>query len=93
MVLLPNLQAYLLRQLSPGGDPWRFFSNFKGVPAEVIRKAEDKQFVSDICPPIVLLLTMPVLDIVTRPWYLYFDLVRFVNLLSSRKFFRPSRNW
>ena len=26
---------------------------FKGVPAEVIRKAEGKQFVSNTCPPIV----------------------------------------
>jgi hypothetical protein len=45
---------------------------YKGVPAEVIRKAEGKQFVSDICPHIVSLLTMPVfhsLGIVTLIWY------------------------
>ena len=33
---------------------------FKGVPTEVIRKAEGKQFVSDICLPTVLLLKMPI---------------------------------
>ena len=36
------------------------------------KKAEGKQFVSDICPPIVLLLTMPVfhsLRLVTSIWY------------------------
>jgi len=45
---------------------------YKGVPSEVIRKAEGKQFVSDICPPIVLLLTTPMfhsLGIVTSIWY------------------------
>ena len=45
---------------------------FKGVPAEVIRKAEGKQFVSDTRSPIVSLLTMPVfhsLGIVTSIWY------------------------
>ena len=45
---------------------------FKGVPTEVIRKAEGKQFVSDICPPIISLLTMPIfhsLGIVISIWY------------------------
>ena len=32
----------------------------KGVPAEVIRKAEGKQFVRVICPPIDWLLTIPI---------------------------------
>ena len=47
---------------------------FKGVPAEVIRKAEGKQFVSNTCPPIVSLLTMAVfhsLGIVTLIWYAF----------------------
>jgi len=45
---------------------------YKGVPSEVIRKAEGKQFVNDICPPIVSLLTTPIfhsLAIVTSIWY------------------------
>jgi hypothetical protein len=45
---------------------------FKGVPTEVIGKAEGKRFVSDICPPVVSLLIIPVfhsLGIVTSIWY------------------------
>jgi len=45
---------------------------YKGVPAEVIRKAEGKQFVSDTCSPTVSLLIMPVfhsLGIATSIWY------------------------
>ena len=47
---------------------------FKGVPAEVIRKAEGKQFVSNTCLPIVSLLTVAVfhsLGIVTLIWYAF----------------------
>jgi pre-mRNA-splicing helicase BRR2 len=42
---------------------------FKGVPPEVVRKAEGKQFVSfyDISTP-------KLLTSVSQPWYRYFDL-------------------
>ena len=62
----------------------------KGVPAELIRQAEDKQLVSDICPPIDWLLTIPVfhsLGIVTEG---------FVNLPFSRvaqSYLDPSWSW
>ena len=62
----------------------------KGVPAEVFRKATGKQFVSDICPPIDWLLTLPVfhsLGVLTE---------RFVNLAFSRvaqSYLDPSWSW
>ena len=62
----------------------------KGVPAEVIRKAEGEQFVSDIWPPIDWLLTIPAfhsLGILTE---------RFVNLAFSRvaqSSLDPSWSW
>jgi len=46
---------------------------FKGVPPEIIRKAEGKQFVSflvNLCWNMALTSRL-------QPWYRYFDLVRF----------------
>ena len=51
---------------------------FKGVPPDVIKKAEGKQFVSDLLSPCILCID----DFPSQPWYRYFDLVSILLSLT-----------
>ena len=47
---------------------------FKGVPAEVVRKAEGKEFLSHVAS-----LHMMMFQLDFQPWYRYFDLVNYIK--------------
>jgi len=49
---------------------------FRGVPVDVIRKAEGKQFVSPFTTSTAMVLKVES----KQPWYRYFDLVSFNDM-------------